>query len=208
MADKKPKPSKPITDENGDRLDGRPTKYERKFNRIATRMCLLGATDKELAEAFNVSVVTLFTWRKQHPSFLKAVYNGREGADEKVAASLYKRACGMSIPAVKIFNNGVEKITFNGEKIEKNADPLIVPYKEHLPPDVGAQTLWLKNRQPAKWREKTDLTIGNPDGTPLAAPFVVALTADELPKPKLAPAPATTNETTAEEQQANGEAGQ
>ena len=25
---------------------------------------------------------------------------------------------------------------------------------KHMAPDVGAQTLWLKNRRPDKWREK------------------------------------------------------
>jgi hypothetical protein len=28
-----------------------------------------------------------------------------------------------------------------------------VPYREHMPPDITAQIFWLKNRDPAHWRD-------------------------------------------------------
>jgi hypothetical protein len=31
--------------------------------------------------------------------------------------------------------------------------PVIVPYDEHVPPDTTAQIFWLKNRDPAHWRD-------------------------------------------------------
>ena len=31
--------------------------------------------------------------------------------------------------------------------------PVVVHYTEHLPPDVGAAFIWLKNRDPDRWRD-------------------------------------------------------
>jgi hypothetical protein len=52
---------------------------------------------------------------------------------------MYARAVGYTYDSVKILQNaGVA---------------LVVPYKEHVPPDVAAQKHWLGNRRPDKWRE-------------------------------------------------------
>jgi hypothetical protein len=31
--------------------------------------------------------------------------------------------------------------------------PVVVHYTEHCPPDVGAAFIWLKNRDPDRWRD-------------------------------------------------------
>jgi hypothetical protein len=33
------------------------------------------------------------------------------------------------------------------------AEPVVVHYEEHRPPDVGAAFIWLKNRDPDRWRD-------------------------------------------------------
>ena len=33
------------------------------------------------------------------------------------------------------------------------AQPVVVHYTEHCPPDVGAPFIWLKNRDPERWRD-------------------------------------------------------
>jgi hypothetical protein len=38
-----------------------------------------------------------------------------------------------------------------------NDEVTITPMEKHYPPDVGAARLWLKNRQPALWRDKVEL---------------------------------------------------
>ena len=35
--------------------------------------------------------------------------------------------------------------------------PVIVPYIEHVPPDVAACIFWLKNRDPQHWRDSQQL---------------------------------------------------
>lgn len=54
--------------------------------------------------------------------------------------SLYNRANGYSYDAEKIF-------------CDKNGKVTRVPYREHVPADVTAQIFWLKNRDPAHWRD-------------------------------------------------------
>jgi hypothetical protein len=50
-------------------------------------------------------------------------------------------ANGYSCDAVKIFMPAGSK------------QPVIVHYTEHCPPDVGAAFIWLKNRDPERWRD-------------------------------------------------------
>ena len=52
----------------------------------------------------------------------------------------YQRAVGYHPDAVKIF-------------CKKDGEIIEAPYVEHVPPDVTAQIFWLKNRDPAHWRD-------------------------------------------------------
>lgn len=122
---------------------GRPSRYKAEYVEQAYRLCLLGATDAEMADFFRVTEQTLNNWKKSHPEFFESITRGKLLADAEVAEKLYQRAKGYSHEAVKIFNHqGVE---------------MIVPYVEHYPPDTQAASLWLRNRQPAKWRDKQDI---------------------------------------------------
>jgi hypothetical protein len=113
--------------------EGRPTLYKDEYAKEALKLCLLGATDAELADFFEVSIVTLNVWKAKHPEFVKALKTGKEPADDRVKRSLYLKATGYSHPAVKIF-------------LSKNGEPVIVPYIEHVPPSDTAMIFWLKNR--------------------------------------------------------------
>jgi hypothetical protein len=37
------------------------------------------------------------------------------------------------------------------------AAPVYAPYTEHYPPDTHAASLWLRNRQPTKWRDRQEV---------------------------------------------------
>ena len=126
---------------------GRPTKYKEEYAEQAYKLCLLGATDKELADFFNVEEQTINNWKKDEEGneteFFESLKRGKHIADAEVANSLYQRAKGYEHPEDKIFNN--------------DGEPLIVPTTKHYPPDTGAAMAWLKNRQPDKWREKQEI---------------------------------------------------
>lgn len=120
----------------------RPTDYKPEYCEQAYKLCLLGATDKELADFFSTSEVTLNAWKKRHPEFIKSLNEGKQDADARVAERLYQRALGYSHPEDKIFNNGGEA--------------MVVPTVKHYPPDTTAAIFWLKNRRKGEWRDKQD----------------------------------------------------
>ena len=82
---------------------GRPSLYRREFAEQAYKLCLLGATDEEIADFFGVVKQTVYDWRAAHPEFLDSITRGKIIADANVAERLYQRALGYSHEAVKIF---------------------------------------------------------------------------------------------------------
>jgi hypothetical protein len=119
---------------------GRPSSYKPEFAKMARHLCKLGATDADLAAAFEVSIPTIDTWKTKHPDFLGSLNAAKAEADARVERALYQRAVGYERDAVKIF-------------CDKNGKVTKVPYREHVPPDVTACIFWLKNRDPAHWRD-------------------------------------------------------
>src|SRR6185437_6128000 len=124
---------------------GRPSTYLPEHAERAYAMAQQGATDQEMAEALGIASSTFYEWRHLHPEFAEATRLGKEACDERVERSLYHRAIGYSHPAVKIFMPaGAEH-------------PVYAPYIEHHAPETAAASLWLRNRQPEKWRDKQEV---------------------------------------------------
>jgi hypothetical protein len=142
---------------------GRPSKYQPAFAEQALKLCRLGATDKELADFFQVEEQTINNWKQAHPEFLESLKQGKGLADAEVADKLFKRATGYEHKAVKITASpdGREHLT---------------EYVERYPPDTTAAIFWLKNRRPDVWRDKTDV---NHSGT-VGIKRATELTDDEL----------------------------
>ncbi|HFK5582146.1 TPA: terminase [Elizabethkingia anophelis] len=122
---------------------GAPTKYLEVYNDQVYKLCLLGATDKEISDFFNVCEATINNWKNEHPSFLESIKAGKQIADYNVANRLYQRALG--------FEHDSEEIKIVEGSIER------VPIKKIYPPDPTSAIFWLKNRQPAKWRDKQEV---------------------------------------------------
>lgn len=135
----------------------RPSAYNEETARLicqhAYKLCLLGATDKEVADFFAVSETTIDNWKLKHPEFLGSLNKGKQEADANVANKLYRRALGYKHKAVKMFNH-------QGVIVREE-------YIEHYPPDTTAAIFWLKNRQSGKWRDKTDHEHSGPNGGPI-----------------------------------------
>jgi hypothetical protein len=129
---------------------GRKSTYLAQYAQIAKRMTYLGATDRDLAFAFGVNITTVHEWKALHPEFGMALKVGKHEANTRVERSLYQKAVGYDYPAVKIFMPAGAK------------KPVYAPYVEHVPPDVTACIFWLKNRDPAHWRDAwlVDHTLG------------------------------------------------
>jgi hypothetical protein len=113
-------------------MAGRPTDYREEFNEQVYKLCLLGATDKEIGDFFEVDERTINNWKHDYPEFFQSIKKGKVIADAEIAQSLYKRAKGFRKKAVKIFQS--EGVSFEHE------------YMEYYPPDPTALIYWLKNR--------------------------------------------------------------
>lgn len=142
---------------------GRPSTYSPEMAEQAEKLCRLGATDYELADFFDVDVVTIYRWRNTHEEFCKAVKVGKDAADERVARAFYNRAVGYTYPSEKLVT--VSLGGSMGSEVQRHATV------EHVPPDPGAAFNWLKNRRGDEWREKShqDHTTG---GQPITGPSI------------------------------------
>lgn len=126
-----------------DKKLGRPTAYKDEYAEQARKLCLLGHTDAELAEFFEVSEQTINAWKKAQPDFLESIKKGKAFADSDVASKLFHRATGYEHPEDDI--RAVEGAI------------VITPTIKRYPPDTAAAIFWLKNRQRDKWRDKQEV---------------------------------------------------
>lgn len=126
---------------------GRKSLYQEAFADQAFKLCLLGATDEELADFFEVAVKTIYNWKDEHPAFLQATIDGKVKADAEVAHSLYRAATGHEMTAEKVVKVKDEK----GERFEA------VRYKQFIPSDPNAAYKWLCNRRRTDWRERHEV---------------------------------------------------
>lgn len=123
------------------------SQYRSEFVELAKLLCKQGATDEDLADALEVSIMTIKRWQSRYAEFNDACTRGKDAADERVVRSLYSRATGYTYDS--------EKIVVIEGRVER------VRTMEHVPPDTTACIFWLKNRRSKEWRDKTetDLTL-------------------------------------------------
>ena len=134
---------------------GRPTKYDARYHvPWAEGMMRRGATVKELAESFDVSVATIYNWRDEHPEFLEALNIGREQTDMEVERSLYERAMGYTQKETRT----VTKIV-DGQPVPDRVETI----ERQVAPDTTACIFWLKNRNPKLWRDRQDIQVKESD---------------------------------------------
>lgn len=119
---------------------GRPTKYRPEYVEQAEKLCKLGMIEKEIAAFFEITERTLNTWKQSFPEFLHTLKGAKTLADAEVASKLFHRATGYSHADVDI------------RVIDSKI--VVTELVKHYPPDTAAAIFWLKNRQPAKWRDK------------------------------------------------------
>ena len=123
----------------------------------AWSLAAMGATNDEIAEAMGITKRTVIRWAKGHESFGKALMEGRGVSDSKVIRSLYQRAVGYEYE---------EERRIVEYDPQGNVKPIRVEItKKKVPPDVGAQCFWLKNRQRGKWQDRPEVPQEDGDST-------------------------------------------
>ena len=145
----------------------RPSCYTDKYAEQAYKLALLGATNKEMADFFEVCEDTIYEWKKVFPDFSESIKKGKIKADSEIASKLYHRAKGYEHEETKVFCHEGEIVTYDVVK--------------HYPPETGAIAFWLKNRQPKTWRDSHDFTSGGEKIVPRCVSFCDAMKPGELP---------------------------
>jgi hypothetical protein len=135
-------------------MAGRPSKYKTEYAEQAYKLCLLGATDKEMSDILGVTESTFNLWKQEHKEFSESLKKGKEQADAIVAQKLYHRAIGYEHP--EIITASYQGMITDTKVVTK-----------HYAPDPTAAIFWLKNRQPKKWRDKQDVELSGKDGAPI-----------------------------------------
>jgi len=150
-------------DESAPKRQGRPSDFDPYMVAEAAGMLNAGATDAEVCEALGITSATFYRWVRDIPGFREAVTNSKAAAI-RVEASLYGRAVGKAVKRV----------------VTTEADGTVTERVEHLPADPRAQQLYLLNKAPDRWRNRTEHQLVVPvDDTP-------ALPAEEQDVRKLA----------------------
>lgn len=134
-------------------MAGRPTKYNSIYNEQVYKLCLLGAIDSEISDFFNIAESTLNLWKTTYPEFMESIKKGKILADATVSESLYKSANGYEHEDTDI------RVVLN-EVVE-------TPIMKYYPPNPTSIIFFLKNRQPAKWRDKTEHILAGDKANPL-----------------------------------------
>ncbi len=127
----------------------RPSKFNESIREKILDLYKKRKTDDQVAEIIGVSSRTISNWKGKYPTFLQAIKEMKQIADDLVEASLFSRAAG--------YSHVEEKIFIVEGKVKR------VKTVKHYPPDTTAMTFWLKNRQPEKWRENYELDIHDMD---------------------------------------------
>lgn len=151
-------------------MAGRPSDYKDVYCEQVLKLCRLGATDKEVADFFEVTEQTINNWKIEHPEFFESIKKGKVLADAEVADKLYKRATGYDYRETTFEKIGAKEATIEVgaegmENIEDEVYKKKVVLKE-MPPDTTAAIFWLKNRrgkvdskEGQKWADKQEVSV-------------------------------------------------
>jgi hypothetical protein len=136
---------------------GRPSVYIDEYANQVHKLCLLGATDAQIAEFFSVSETTINNWKLAYPEFLESIRAGKRVADAEVAASLFNKAKGAVYQTSQPFK--IKRVTYDekGKRSGETEEVVSIPVTVVEAPDTKACSFWLMNRQPESWREKVDV---------------------------------------------------
>lgn len=126
---------------------GRPPKltFDETLITVVKNLAAEGKTMAEIAAILGIAPFTFLKYRERIDELQAAVSEGKSFADDLAEQALFARAIGYYSTETKVFQH-------KGRIIREKV-------KVWHPPDVGALKLWLMNRKPDEWREKSDVNV-------------------------------------------------
>lgn len=129
------------------------TKYRKDYHpKQVLKYALLGLTDKQMSDLFDISESTFNKWKIDYTEFSESIRAGKADADANVASTLYKRALGHTQKKKVAF-----KVKEYDEKDRQIERVEVVETEEYFPPSDQAITMWLSNRQRKTWGSKSEI---------------------------------------------------
>jgi len=89
--------------DKGKKKPGKQPRYLVQFNEVAEKMCMLGYTDKELADLFEVSEKSINNWKIKYPAFASSLKKGKSLVDGDVVNQLFLNATEGNNVTAQIF---------------------------------------------------------------------------------------------------------
>ena len=135
---------------------GRPTKFKSEYVEQGYKLAREGLTDQKIADFFGIAKSNFNVWKEKHPEFQDSLKKGKDEYDsEDVESSLLKRALGYDyVETTREISPRANPETGKAElRITKTVTKQVAP-------EVTAQIFWLKNRQPDRWRDRTEMYHG------------------------------------------------
>lgn len=134
---------------------GRPTLHKSEYNDQVYKLCLLGATDKEIADFFDVCERTINNWKEEHTEFLQSIRAGKKKADMEVAASMYQTTQDRVVKEQQAIK--CKKVFWKDGKRHEVEEVEVVDVERVVPANERNQQFWLKNRKADSWRDKQEV---------------------------------------------------
>ena len=128
----------------------KPVKWDERLINMAFQFALLGATDKELAVAFDVAIDTISQWKRKHPQFREGYAKGKASADARVAYSLFQNAIGFYYDEETVVRGVDGPGTYKIVKVQK-----------YHCPESWAQVRWLDLRRGGDWSATQKYEVKN-----------------------------------------------
>jgi len=137
------------------------SKYKKTYPDIAAKLYREGATDIQVAKHFGVHKSTLNVWKNKYPEFGEVLQEARYQHDTKfVVSALLKRAKGYNYTETRTETNNNGIVT------------KVIKTQKHVPPDVGALSIWLFNRSKGHWQNVKHIQHSGEGGGPLIIKIV------------------------------------
>lgn len=112
-----------------------------------------GVTNEDIRKNLGIGKATWYKYVNEHSELSELLKKTREIVDASVENSLLKKALGYTVHVKKHFK--VKKTEYkNGRKVKEEEEIKAVYDEVYIPPELGAQCFWLKNRRPEEWKDR------------------------------------------------------
>lgn len=110
-----------------------------------------GVENKKIAKIFGFTERHLYDIQKENPEFKLEINEAKAIANVEVEESLYNMAVG--------FTKTEEKVVTLSGGLHNTSTTETVEYEKYYAPNLGAAKHYLNNRNPDRWKEKTELIV-------------------------------------------------